>query len=260
MVFPSDTAVMTTARTLSQDQVLNGDPARFGDEGYCVYRGLLAPEEIAACRAALDRTIAERPDARWERLTEPHVRDDFWLRLCAHPRILDAVASVLGDDLVLLMSHLIVKPPHDGLAVEWHQDKPYWKSVRGTDIVTVWLAIDDADRENGCMEVLPRTQAEHQALPMVKTDGSDLLGVRVEVDATTESSRLPVELRAGDASIHDAHIIHGSRANRSPRRRAGYTMRYGSARTTHVDVASHWVPVWQVRGEPPAWSGWKDAR
>ncbi len=249
-----------TASALPASSALSTNPARFAEDGYCVFRGLLEPSEIADCRTALDRTIAERSDVRWERLTEPHIKDEFWLRQCCHPRVLDAVSSVLGDDLVLLMSHLIVKPPRDGLSVAWHQDNSYWESVVGTDIVTVWLAIDDADRDNGCMEVLPRTQAGRLELPMIKTDGTDLLGVRVEVDPAVEASRLCIELRAGDASIHDSHIIHGSRANPSPRRRAGYTMRYGSARTTQVDVAKHWVPVWLVKGEAPSWAGWKDGR
>lgn len=234
--------------------------AELAEAGWVRAPGLLTPAEIAASRAALDRTIAQNPDTRWERLTEPHAKDPFWFDLCRHPRVLDAVAQVLGDDLVLLMSHLIVKQPHDGLPVAWHQDGSYWSSVQGTDIVTVWLAIDDVDVGNGCMHVIPQTQQGHRGQPKIPTGGNDLLGVKVEVTPEQEASAVPVCLRAGDASIHDAYLIHGSPANTSPRRRAGYTMRYGSSRTTHVTTKDHWVPVWCVRGEPPAWEGWRDGR
>lgn len=234
--------------------------AELARDGWVRAPGLLTPAEIGDCRTALERTIAKRSDERWERLTEPHRDDPFWFDLCRHPRVLDAVSEVLGDDLVLLMSHLIVKQPHDGLPVAWHQDGSYWSSVQGTDIVTVWLAIDDVDVDNGCMHVIPTSQSGHVGLPKIPTGGNDLLGVRVEVTPAQEAAAVPVCLRAGDASIHDAYLIHGSPVNRSPRRRAGYTMRYGSSRTTHVATDQHWVPVWCVRGEPPAWGGWKDGR
>ena len=71
-------------------------------------------------------------DARPEYLTEPHPKHSFWLELCRHPRVLDVVESVLGPDLILIMSHLIVKRAGDGLPVAWHQDNTYWiKSAPG---------------------------------------------------------------------------------------------------------------------------------
>ncbi len=65
--------------------------------------------------------------------------------------MLDAVEQVLGPDLILIMSHLIVKRAGDGLPVAWHQDNTYWYSMQGTDVTTVRLAIDDTDQANGCM-------------------------------------------------------------------------------------------------------------
>ncbi|MCA9417918.1 MAG: phytanoyl-CoA dioxygenase family protein, partial [Candidatus Omnitrophica bacterium] len=125
---------------------------------------------------------------------------------------------------------------------------PYWHSVEGTDIVTVWLALDDSTVQNGCMKVIPTSHEGYPDLEMRKTDGRDLLGVEVQVTAELEERAAPVELKAGDLSIHDSFILHGSDANTSDRRRAGYTMRYANANTVHVDLAEHWVPVYQVRG------------
>ncbi len=241
----------------------NTDPAAYSKHGYCLYRDVLDAEAITAARRELDACIGNMPArmvvykdgdhkevaARPEYLTEPHVKNDYWLQLCRHPRILDAVESVLGKDLILIMSHLIVKRPHDGLPVAWHQDNTYWHSVKGTDIATVWLAIDDADQSNGCMEVIPRSHDGYPEMEKVSTGTDDLLGLTVEVTPEMEAASVPLEMKAGSLSIHDSYIVHGSKANLSERRRAAYTMRYANARTVAIDTEQHWVPVHLVRGE-----------
>ena len=240
----------------------NTDPATYTAAGYCLFRGVLSEDEIAGAREALDTMLAEMParqvvykdgehqevDARPEYLTEPHPRHPFWLELCRHPRVLDAVDSVLGPDLILIMSHLIVKRPGDGLPVAWHQDNTYWHSVQGTDVTTVWLAIDDTDRANGCMQVIPSTHEGYPELDKVSTGGDDLLGLTVEVTPAMESAAVCLEMDAGSLSLHDSFVLHGSDANTSGRRRAAYTMRYANARTVQVNTVEHWVPVYLVRG------------
>ena len=242
---------------------INCNPADFLQEGYCLFRDVLTIQEIAAARTQLNTTINSMPervqvykdgahrevDARPEYLTEPHAKNDFWLRLCTHPRILDAVQTVLGDDLILIMSHLIVKPPHDGLPVAWHQDNTYWHSVQGTDVATVWLAIDDTDEDNGCMRVIPRSHDGYPELDKVSTGANDLLGLTVDVTDDMQSAAVPLEMTAGSLSIHDSYVVHGSNANTSLRRRAAYTMRYANANTVTVDTKEHWVPVYLVRGD-----------
>ena len=241
----------------------NVDPARYNQEGYCIFTDVLNEDEITAARTELDRLLCDLPqkqlvykdgenkevDARPEYLTEPHPKYPFWLELCRHPRILDAVESVLGSDLVLIMSHLIVKRAADGLSVAWHQDNTYWHSVKGTDVTTVWLAIDDTDRANGCMQVIPCTHEGYPELDKVSTGEEDLLGLTVQVTPEMESAAVCLEMPAGSVSLHDSFVLHGSDANTSDRRRAAYTMRYANAKTVAVDTAQHWVPVYLVRGE-----------
>jgi ectoine hydroxylase-related dioxygenase (phytanoyl-CoA dioxygenase family) len=197
----------------------------------------------------LAKLMASHPDTRPEHLSEPHLKVPFFLELCRHPNVVRAVQSVLGPDIVLIMSHLIVKPPRDGKAIAWHQDKPTWESVKGTDIVTVWYAIDDADTGNGCMKVIPSSQQGFPELAMIRYQGSDVFDFKVAVSPELERTAVPVELAAGDVSIHDSHILHGSDANVSDRRRAGYTMRYANAKTTSVNVDQHWSPVYLICGE-----------
>ena len=215
----------------------NLDPARYNQEGYCLSLDVLNEDEITATRTELDRLLANLPqkqvvykdgenkevDARPEYLTEPHPKYPFWLELCRHPRVLDAVESVLGSDLILIMSHLIVKRAADGLSVAWHQDNTYWHSVQGTDVTTVWLAIDDTDRANGCMQVIPCTHEGYPEMDKISTGGDDLLGLTVKVTPEMEGAAVCLEMKAGSLSVHDSFVLHGSEANTSGRRRAAYT-------------------------------------
>jgi len=232
----------------------NTDQSRFASEGYAVQRTPLPAAVVRQTQDHLARMLAAMsPEQRPESLIEPHVRAEdwtYWLELCRHPQVLDDVAGCLGcTELVLLMSHLIVKPAQDGLAILWHQDNTYWPSVHGTDIVTVWLALDEVDVGNGCMHIIPTSHAGFPALEKIPTDGQDLLKVRVAVTPEREQTAIPIELQAGAYSIHDSFVIHGSQPNRSARRRAGYTMRYANAATVGVDVADHGKPVYYLRGD-----------
>lgn len=255
---------------------INETPHGYADNGYCVFRSVLDAERVQETQRALDRLMASMPekmtvykdgeyveaDSRPEYLVEPHAKQggEFWLELCRHPGVLDAVESVLGQDLVLIMTHLIVKRPGDGLPVAWHQDNTYWHSIQGTDVCTVWLAIDKVDVGNGCMKVIPGTQIDHPDLQKISTGGDDLLGTTVAVTEAQERQAVAIEMDAGDLSIHDSYILHGSDANTSDRRRAGYTMRYANAATTQIDIDEHWGPVFRVRGVPHANERYLDLR
>jgi ectoine hydroxylase-related dioxygenase (phytanoyl-CoA dioxygenase family) len=227
---------------------------QYQTEGYLIERAALPEVLIDEARLHLAAMIAELPSgSRPESMIEPHVQAldwAFWLELCRHPAVVARAAECLGaEEVILLMSHLIVKPAGDGLAVAWHQDNTYWPSVHGTDVLTAWLALDQADLGNACMQVIPRSQAGHPALEKVTTDGHDLLKVTVAVDAGMIAAAVPIELSRGQYSLHDSFIIHGSDANTSARRRAGYTMRYANAASVRVDLDRHWNPVYYVCGD-----------
>ncbi|NRA38083.1 MAG: phytanoyl-CoA dioxygenase family protein [Planctomycetes bacterium] len=232
---------------------LNTDSGLYQSEGYCVFEDLLPADIMAGANASLQLMLDHLPEGRRpESLIEPHMLADdwqLWLQLCAHEKVLDAIQACLGcDEIVLLMSHLFVKPAGDGMAVAWHQDNTYWPSVNGTDVGTMWLAMDDVDVENACMNVIPKTHAGFEELAMIPSD-SGVLAVHVDVSAEQEATAVPIELQLGGASVHDSFIIHGSEANLSNRRRSGFTLRYGNAATVEIDLAEHNKPVYYMRGD-----------
>jgi len=158
--------------------------------------------------------------------------------LVQHPKIVDAVADLLGENVVCWGSHFFCKMPHDGKRVPWHQDSTYWP-LSPTKTVTVWLAIDDADPENANMKFLPGSHL-HGLVAYDETEDVDTV-LNLEVtdpyryaigsDEATEKTALEVHdtLRAGQFSMHSDLLLHGSEANESDRRRCGLTIRYAAA-------------------------------
>ena len=229
--------------------MLNVDPTQFAELGYCLFPDIYDSDHVAAMQHALGVATRAGFGELPSYYVEPHTTEVLWLEICIHPRLLDAVESVLGPNLILVFSSMFIKPTRDDKKVCWHQDNTYWPSVHGTDVVTVWLAIDDVLEENAPMQIIPRSHKGYQELPVTDAGEKDFLSRKVEVTAEQEASAVSLTMTAGSLSIHDSFLIHGSGINTSNRRRAGYTIRFCNTDTAWVDTETHPIPVYLVRGE-----------
>ena len=109
--------------------------------------------------------------------------------------------------------------------VPWHQDAQYWP-LSPANAVTVWLAVFDTDEENAAMKVV---SGSHKLGKFVhkKNDAKNLvLNQEVSFDQLDESKIVSLNLKAGQISLHNDALLHGSDANNSNRRRCGVTMRF----------------------------------
>ena len=229
--------------------MLNTDPRKFPESGYCLYRDVFNRAQVEKMRQSLQVATLAGLSGLPNYYGEPHTTDVFWLETCIHPRLLDAVDSVLGPNLVLVFSSMFIKQPRDDRAVCWHQDKTFWPSVHGTGVVTVWLAIDNVAEENAPLQLIPGSHQGHCQLETVEAGAKEWLSKKVEITPRQEASAVSMTMSAGSLSIHDSHLIHGGGINHSDRRRAGYTIRFCSTDTAWVDVGEHPIPVYLVRGE-----------
>ena len=176
-------------------------------------------------------------------------------------RIVAHVRDLLGEDVIAWGSHFFCKMPHDGKRVSWHQDASYWP-LSPSKTVTVWLAVDDADSENACMRFIPGSHHfGHLTYRLTEDDETNVLNQSVQ---NTEQFGEPidVELNAGEISIHNDLLLHGSEANDSDRRRCGLTLRYCAADVragmgwnekgivvSGSDPAGHWANPPRPRAE-----------
>jgi ectoine hydroxylase-related dioxygenase (phytanoyl-CoA dioxygenase family) len=203
-------------------------------DGYLlVHEPIFEPAELDQLVSIYEEHVGAEPDKRADEFDTPHFKDRRLLAFLLDERVLDLVECLIGPRIILWSSHFIGKEPVVGRATPWHRDSDYWEGRldRFDQIVTVWLALDDVDRENGCMQVLAGSHlAEEKAAYRAVAKESNTFGR--EIADLDESTAVAFELRRGECSLHDGRIAHGARANTSGRRRLGYTMRYLSADTT----------------------------
>jgi len=229
--------------------MLNHNPDRFAEDGYCLYPNVFDPVEVESNQRLMTEAIERDQLDNANYFSEPHTRDERWLAICRHPQLLDTVQSVLGPNLILIYSSVFIKPPGSIETVPWQQDNSYWPSIQGTDVATVWLAIDDTDRENAAMRVIPGSHTGHRESATLPSGSHEMLSRKISVQPEMEASAVSLEMEAGSVSIHDSYLMHSSESNLSGRRRAGYTMRYCNSETVKVDVEKHPNSIYLVRGE-----------
>lgn len=219
---PSET---TNPQVLTPEQI-----AQFNRDGFIKGIRIFTPEEAMANREYFDELLAKVLAAGGDSysISTAHLKYGKVYDLLTHPRLIAVVQDLLGPNLIAWGSHYFCKMPRDGKPVAWHQDASYWP-LSPSKAVTVWLAIDDADRENACMKFIagsqhvghltfrPSDPAEHNVLNQT-IDNAEQYG-EVVWD----------ELQAGEVSLHSDLLLHGSEANLSERRRCGITLRYCAA-------------------------------
>ncbi len=132
-----------------------------------------------------------------------------------------------GPDFYLWGSNFFIKPPHSNSTVGWHQDTYYWP-LEPKISATVWLAFEDVNEENAAMKVIPGSHVAGLLKHSRSSDTDSVLTLECEQGQFREDSAVSLNLKAGQISIHDDKLVHGSPANHSNRRRAGLTIRYSS--------------------------------
>jgi hypothetical protein len=246
-------------------------------EGWLVPSCRLPEAFVDRCRANLDELIAQNPGVRPEKLISAHIETGFssaepgpegvrghrgFFELATHPLILDAVEQLIGPDIALWGCQVFCKPGGDGMPVPMHQDGEYWP-IRPLATVTIWVALDRSDAENGCLRVVPRSHAEkkHFAHERREDEAVVLNQAIAEHELRELQPPVDVELEPGQFSAHDVHTVHGSGPNTSSRRRAGVAIRYmpttsvlerelfasDASSGLHVDWKGR--PIFLVRGE-----------
>ena len=196
-------------------------------------RGVLFPLTVMSADEAAQYLIqANRIEAalggncKPVELSQMHLHYQWAYDLIAHPSVLDAVESILGEDLIAWSAGLFPKHPGQGTIVGWHQDGTYW-NLDSQHVVTAWLALSDSTSENGCMRVIPGTQ-QWSIQPHRDTFAANNVlsrGQEVETELP-ESDALDVVLSAGQMSLHHVNLVHGSGPNDSQFQRTGYAVRY----------------------------------
>ena len=217
--FPSETR---SPSALTPEQVES-----FNRDGYVKGVPIFDSGEIAGHRRHFDRLLEEAManGGTSYSISSAHLRSPRVYDLMRHPRIVACAQDVLGEEIVGLASMFFCRLPRDPVEISWHQDASHWP-LTPSKTVTIWLAVDDADRENSCMRFIAGSHLHGHIDYRLSGEGENHLFNQVALDVERYGECVDVELRAGEISMHSDLLLHSSEPNRSARRRCGLTLRY----------------------------------
>ena len=137
-------------------------------------------------------------------------------------KVLDAVESIIGKNILVCSTTLFIKNPNKKGFVSYHQDAKYI-GLEPHNWVTAWVALTNSNENNGCMKMWPRSHLDikdHNE----KFDEGNLLTRGQTVENVPENEIKSIELKAGQMSLHHPRIVHGSGINKSNDRRIGFVI------------------------------------
>jgi ectoine hydroxylase-related dioxygenase (phytanoyl-CoA dioxygenase family) len=215
---------------------------RYAERGHVTVAGVFTAAETDAATADIhewgEGVLAGLPpeDRRWyvdagvkhttvlRKLDNPVFHRPAIRRLAMKPSLVDLVEDLIGKGVSVVFSQVFFKPPRGGGPKPVHQDNFYFGPEDPDAIVTAWVALDDADLENGCMHFGEGTH-KHPPVPHVAPEGQPFnLLIPDEVARTVPMTPAPVP--KGGVSFHHGNVFHQSADNNSERWRRAVAMHY----------------------------------
>jgi Phytanoyl-CoA dioxygenase (PhyH) len=206
----SAAAAPRPAHALSPDEV-----QRFHRDGYLTPFTRMPVAEMEAVRAELDRSTLDTVGISGSRHQSRHLDSRLVYDLCAHPTVVDRVASLLGPDVVLWRSNFFDKP-HGAKSIPWHQDFNFWPLDPIVN-VSAWLAITPCVIANSCVHVIPGSHRKILRHGPVDTSLEDF-DEKADETAFDASKKVPIELQPGQFFLFNERLLHGSAVNQGERR------------------------------------------
>jgi hypothetical protein len=218
---------MTTATLNTIGRRLTSDEQQqYREDGYLTGLPLFDAAAVEQLQQRFDELCAMLPEGvEMSRINCWHKANRWVDQLCRTPALLDYVEDLAGPNFFLWGAQFFCKFPHDGTVVPWHQDAQYWP-LSPRKAVTAWIALFDTDRENAAMQVVKGTHRGGDVEHRTSANEHYILNEEIDPAAIDPSRVVSIDLRAGEMSLHDDGLIHGSAANDSDRIRAGLALRF----------------------------------
>nr|WP_209969563.1 phytanoyl-CoA dioxygenase family protein [Paenibacillus eucommiae] len=236
----------------------------YNENGYLLVQGVFNAKEVKEMQDAVESIIHKAAAAKLDKSAtwqgdylppeelkklvlkgfhDVHYHDAAFTRALSHPNMVAVLQNIIGANVQLHHSKMLVKPPEKGAAFPLHQDYPYFPHKNHT-MLAASVHLDDSDTENGCIRVIPGT---HKNGPMEHVGMHFLNHKQYPISMGT-----PCPAKAGDVLFFNYLTIHGSDVNRSQRPRRNILFQYKDPLdppTQNVHV--NWGQGLMVCGENP---------
>lgn len=222
----------------------------FWKNGFLAVEQISTPEEIEVMRAAYDKIFQQRA-GRDEGNQFDLAGSDEEGKEAALPQILnpakyapelkdtqaEANARAISEQLFARVgdvanvgggvAHAIFKPAHSGATTPWHQDEAYWGPEFEYNSLSVWMPLQAATLENGCMQFIPGTHQwdvkQHHSI----NHDPRIHGLEIEPEFIDESKAVACPLPPGGCTLHLSRTMHYTGPNKSDIPRRALIMSYG---------------------------------
>ncbi|MBP1990346.1 phytanoyl-CoA dioxygenase family protein [Paenibacillus eucommiae] len=233
--------MITPLRTLTEEQ-----KQQFDTEGYLIVKGLMTLGELQEIEQTFD-TISNQiipghfepvldpaisdPLKRYPRIMHPHLFNGTAKKYMLHRPVLAVLADLYAEEPLAAQSMFYYKPPGArGQAL--HQDNFYLQVAPGT-CIAAWMAVDEADEENGALLVVPQTN--HAAIVCPELADADESFTKHLVKVPEGKKAIPAIMDKGDILFFNGNLIHGSYRNKSKNRfRRSFICHYVGVSTTSI--------------------------
>jgi ectoine hydroxylase-related dioxygenase (phytanoyl-CoA dioxygenase family) len=213
----------------------------YWDKGWAVVAGVFDSDEIdPIARLAMAHAINEIEGGKGDdselesaaegraiprKINHPFLKSDHFRRFVLNAGLRELLAMVVGKPVLLAADQIFLKPPKHGSAKPYHRDNAYFRCHPADEVITAWIALDDADEENGCLRYIDGSHRlpilEHHE---VAGETYNLQPAESEIDRSRESV---AAVPKGGVVLHHSKTLHTSGRNNSDRWRRAY--------------ATHWV-------------------
>jgi phytanoyl-CoA hydroxylase len=240
---------------------------QFHTQGYTVMPKFFTENEILAFRAELDRLRREghfnnvRTDGDSKTVSQQKMnlqicplvhKSTFFRAMPFHPKVLDTIPQLIGDEVILHLDQVFLKPARHGTGTNWHQDNAYFKiadPMRGT---AMWIAVHDATIANGTLRIIPGAFKENYEH---KKDPESNHHIRCY---PPEERAIACEVPAGGAVFFCYGLPHCTGANNTDKDRAGVAYHFLHESCYTEEYRKHHKPLGTYLTGPKATGGVKE--
>jgi ectoine hydroxylase-related dioxygenase (phytanoyl-CoA dioxygenase family) len=220
---------------------------RYQDNGFIVVEDFLSPDELDIWRTAVTNAVGERAGIKipgknikigeadginqdsdyfakvFDQLLNLWQTSDLVRQIMVDERIGKMAAQLSGADGIRIWhDQALIKRPWAN-PTAWHLDTPFW-SFSDRRAISIWVALDDATLENGCLFFIP---GSHKLTSFDKiTIGRNMDGIFDVYPQLKNSRPVAAPMKAGSCSFHNGLTVHGANANMTPGFRRAMTCAY----------------------------------
>ena len=197
---------------------------QYNDEGFVSPINIFSKEKAKEIRNEIELIENKTPnELEKSGRYNAHLISPLLDEVTHNSKILDAVQSLIGENILVCGTTLFIKNPNEKGFVSFHQDAKYI-GLEPHNWVTAWVAITDSNEKNGCMRMWSGSHKDNLKEHDEKFNEGNLLTRGQTVNNVPKLETTPLILEAGQMSLHHPTVVHGSELNKSNDRRIGFVI------------------------------------